>query len=303
MFLSIFHIFILDAVTTTTKVAVFDSGLLITVALIVFSTLLIAFIQHMKKDKCISSFKSDIITIYFIDGKKAKGRLDVENTGVELILDTPVDVLKRSHIVYKDEYSNIRFFVRYHEDLDEKRQRERNRVLKKTYHPNLFKRIGRKINIFFKIIRDSMMDIFTALSGRMKTTSTSYANSEKYVAKVNSEAVSSLDTSYNPLLEKYIGNMVVCVHTHNEKNHNMVGILKDYTGQYIELLDVEFETDDLKISHADLVLPRSFNKVRSLGEDSVKSFSLPKTFNLSLYKKKVKKSSHDKNPKSVINTD
>ncbi len=292
------HPLLLDAVATEPKSAIFDSGFLVTVSLIVISTLVIAFIKHLKKDKCIKSFKSDMITIYFNDGKNIKGRLDVENTGSELIIEHPDDGIKRSYILYKEEYPNVRFFVRYHNDLDKRRTKERLRVLKKTYHPNVFRKIGRTINIFFKIINDSMMEIFMALSGKIKTTNTSYATSEKYAKNVNKQAVASVDTTYNPLLEKYIGNRVVCNHISNGKTYDVRGILKDYTGQYLELLDVELETEDLSITKADLVLPRNTNKIRNLGEDAIKLFNLPETFNLNWYKKSVKKSLNEKNDKN-----
>jgi len=302
MNLSFLQPVILEAAATENKFAIFDSGFLITVALIVFSTLLIAFIKHMKKDKCIKSFKSDIITVYFNDGKNIKGRLDLENTGCEFIIEHPDSGTKRSYILYKEEYPNVRFFVRYHSDLDERRSKERFRVMKKTYHPNIFRRIGRKINIFFKIINDSMMDIFSALSGKIKTTSASYATSEKYVTNVNKEAVTSMDTTYDPLLEKYIGNKVVCNHLYNGKTYDIRGILKDYTGQYLELLDVEFLAEDLNISKADLVLPRKTNKIRNLGENAIRLFSLPETFNLNWYKRSIKKSLHEKNKEDKKNS-
>jgi hypothetical protein len=294
------YIFKLPIILTAaeTKTAVFDSGFLITVAVIVFSTLLIAFIHHLKKDKCIKSFKADIVTVYFNDGKKLKGRMDVENTGCELIARNPGEGIKHSFIIYKDEYPNIRFFVRYHSDLDEKRLKQRTRLVKKTYHPNFLRRFRRKINIFFKIIRDSMMDIFTAFSGRIKTANASYATSEKYIANVNKEAVTSMDATYNPLLEKYIGNYVICSHVFNDKVCEINGILKDYTGEYIELLDVELDTEELKLSGADLVIPRRTSRVRNLGEDAVKLLTLPDTFNLSWYKKSVKKSSYESNKKA-----
>ena len=234
------------------------------------------------------------VTVYFNDGKNITGRLDVENTGSELIIENTDNGMPRSYIIYKGEYPGIRFFIRFHENLDKKRLNVRKRVLNKTYHPNILRRARRKINVFFKIIRDSMMEIFTALSGRIKTTNTSYASNEKYVANVNKEVVSSVDDTYNPLLEKYIGNLVLCAHTFNNKEYSLHGILKEYTGEYLELLDVEFESDDLNITKADIVLPRASNKVRSLGEEAVPKFSLPKAFNLNLYKKKLKKSSHEK---------
>jgi len=294
---SIFKSVLLGSASTGTNFAIFDSGFLITVVLIVFSTLLIAFIQHIKKDKCIKSFKSDIVTVYFNDGKIVKGRMDVENTGFELISVDSDNSDKKSYIFYKEEYEQIRFFVRFHADMDQKRSIERMKVIKKTYHPNVFKRISRSIGIFFKIIRDSLMDIFTTFSGKLKTVNPQYAGNEVYVNKLNKEAVSSIDTTHNPLLEKYIGNKVICSHFFNGKFYELSGILKDYTGSYIELLDVEINIEGIDFKDVDLVIPRTTNKVRNLGEAAVKLFNLSKTFNLNLYNKKAKKSSHDENIK------
>ncbi|MFO7611019.1 MAG: hypothetical protein R6W99_00830 [Clostridia bacterium] len=286
------NIFVIS--TVAPGFAIFDSGFLITVAIIVFAGLFIAFINHMKIDKCIKSFRSDMVSIYFTNGKIIKGRLDVENTGIELIFDSPSDESMRSHILYKDEYDQIRFFARFHSDLDARRRKKRMSVMKKTYHPNILRRILRSIGIFFKIIRDSFMDIFTALSGRMKTVNPAYASNEAYIARANKEAVSLVDTTHNPLLEKYIGNKVVCSHSFNGRQYDVRGILKDYTGHYLELLDAEFIVEDTLISAVDLVLPRSQNKVRSLGEDTARIVNLKKDFKLNLYKRRIRKSSHDR---------
>lgn len=281
---------ILTAPAAATKTVVFDSGFLITVTFIIISTLILALIKHIKKDKCIKSFKSDIVTVYFNNGENIKGRLDVENTGSEFIIEGASAEAKRSYILYKNEYANVRFFVRYHNDLDAKRKKERQKVIKKTYHPNLFRKAGRAINIFFKIIRDSLTEVFSTLSGKLKTANASYATSETYVKKVNTEAVSTIDTTHNPLLEKYIGNKVVVIHIFNKTQYEIFGILKDYTGEYIEILDVEFISDDITLKNADVVLPRTTNKVRHLGEDAIKLFVLPETFDLQVYKRKMKKS-------------
>ncbi len=284
---------LLSTTASTSNVVIFDSGFLITVAFIVISTLFLAFIKHIKKDKCIKSFKSDVVTVYFNTGESIKGRLDVENTGSEFIIDTTVKNEKSSYILYKEEYPNVRFFVRYHKDLDSKRKRDRVKVIKKTYHPNIFRKMGRGINIFFKIIRDSLTEVFSALSGRLKTASTSYATSETYMKKVNTEAVSSIDATHNPLLEKYIGNKVVIDHIFNSKEYEIVGILKDYTGEYLEILDADFVSEEITLQNADLILPRSNNKVRHLGENAIKPFKFPDTFDLDIYKRHIKKSFFD----------
>ncbi len=217
--------FVIAATTETVKNTVFNSGFLITVAIIVFSTLLIAFITHLKKDKCLKNLRSDIVTVYFNDGRMIKGRFDVENTGSEIIFTNDVIGEKRSQIIYKEEYDQVRVFARYYNDMDPRRSKELNKNMKKTYHPNIFRRLKRSILIFFKIINDSLMDIFSALSGRIKTANPGYANNEAYISKVNKEAINTVDATYNPLLEKYIGNHVICSHVFNGAAYECRGII------------------------------------------------------------------------------
>jgi hypothetical protein len=177
--------------------------------------------------------------------------------------------------------------------MDKRRRREFEKTLRHTYHPNVFRKIARSILIFFKIIRDSFMDIFTVLSGRIKTVNPDYAKNEAYISKVNKEAVGSVDTTYNPLLEKYIGNRVVCTHLFTGKNYECKGILKDYTASYIELLDASCNMGDVDIGDADMVISRTTTKVRHLADDITGLEFMNRGFRISRYKKEIKKSNHE----------
>lgn len=295
--------FVANTTTGSVNNIIFDSGLLVTISIIVFSTLTIAFISHIKKDKCLKNFKSDIVTVYYNDGRVVKGSFDIENTGSEIIFVDKATGEKKSQIIYKDEYNQVRLFARYYKDMSPQRSKELKKIIKKTYHPNVFRRIMRNILIFFKIIRDSLMDIFSVISGKIKTTNVNYAKNEAYISNINKEAVTTIDPTYNPLLEKYIGNRVVCSHVFNGEPYECRGIIKDYTSSYLELLDANYSVGDLVISGADIVIPRNTTRVRHLADNINGILNSKYGFHLHIFKKQIKKSNHNDIEKAMIKND
>ena len=84
---------------------------------------------------------------------------------------------------------------------------------------------------------------------------------------MKNELIGSVETSYEPLLERYIGHLVVLEMVKNDKVIELPGVLKDYTSEFIELMDVDYSTDkDSSKQKADLVVPRKLALVRHLGE-------------------------------------
>ena len=76
-----------------------------------------------------------------------------------------------------------------------------------------------------------------------------------------------MGTSYEPLLEKYIGKKVVLELIKADKIIEHCGVLKDYTADFIETMDVDYKiSQDQPPRKADLVVPRKYGVVRHLGE-------------------------------------
>ena len=81
------------------------------------------------------------------------------------------------------------------------------------------------------------------------------------------DLMSSAGTSYEPLLEKYIGHKVVLEMIAGDKICKYRGVLKDYTAEFIEIMDVDYtpkETDTAR--KVDLVIPRKHALVRHFAE-------------------------------------
>ncbi len=116
----------------------------ITIVSIIIFTVVAAFIRGRIRDKCLGDFLKDLVTLEETTGKIILGKLSVENTGIELIYPTKYKDKsghdKTSYILYKHEYPNIQALIRYHDELNEHRKKEREKELKRTYHPTASKK-------------------------------------------------------------------------------------------------------------------------------------------------------------------
>lgn len=198
----------------------------------------------------------------------------MENTGLEFVYPQ-IHKDKDGHeeasfILYKHEYPNIAALIRYHDRLSDKNKQAREKELKRTYHPGFFRRIKRKILNVFKTLRDSVMEIVNLLLSQAKKATPVggvLSSQDKYVSSMKQELTGSIGTSYEPLLEKYIGRKVVLEMIKGDKMAEYCGVLKDYTAEFIEIMDVDYTPgQDQPPKKADLVVLRKCGVVRHLGE-------------------------------------
>jgi hypothetical protein len=246
----------------------------ITVVSIVIFTVFAAFIKGRSRDKCLLDFAQNLVGLEEKSGRLIYGKLRVENTGLEL--SYPEKHRNRagdeeaSYILYKSEYPNIQTLIRYHDELSEENKRKRQRQLQKVYHPGALNRTGRRIQNFFKTVRDSVMDVVNLLIGQAKrkaAVGTVLTSQDKYVSRMKQELAGSLGTAFEPLLERHIGKKVVLELKKGDKIVQYAGVLKDYTSEFIEIMDVDYRTEaNQTLKKADLVIPRQVGIVRHLGE-------------------------------------
>lgn len=252
----------------------FSHPVVITILFIMVSTCVGAFINGRKKDKCLKAFRGFIVTLEDVSGKHIWGRLSVEATGMELTYTQSHDDadghVESSYMLYKYEYGNISALIRFHDYLSEEKLKHRNAELEKAYHPSWWRRSRRKLVNVFKTIRDSIMEVSNVLLSQAKKTTGAggvLSTQDKYVSQMKNEMIGSVDTSYEPLLEKYIGHRVVAEFLHKDQPVEMVGVLKDYTSEFLEILDVNYWTgNENNRKKADIILPRKRAVIRHLAE-------------------------------------
>ena len=258
----------------------------LTIVIIAATTLIASYIKRITKDKCLKDFEGYIVTLELADGKTYCGKLDVESTGIEIIYKEQSineGILEMTRILYKDEFTEMDGLIRYHDELTEKGSRKRKVALDKTYHPGILKKMKRKIGNFFKLIKDALVEIANTVTGRLKTVaaSDSLTGSDKYTSKLNQELVNTIDASYDPLLEKYIGNIVLADIKRPDGIRRSTGILKEYTQNYIELLDVMYKGNRI----CDVVFPRRVCNIRGLGESKQAYTIFSVDFDIRRYKR------------------
>jgi len=246
----------------------------ITIVSIAIFTVIAAFLKGKSQDKCLRDFSRNAVTLEETTGKTIWGKLRVETTGLELIYPAKYKDKsghdEMSYIMYKHEYPNIQALTRYHDQLDERDEREREKELRRTYHPNVLRRFKRKVRNFFNIIRDSIMDVVNLLIGQAKKSAPGGAiltSQDKYISKTKQELVKSAETSFEPLLERHIGKRVVLELVRAGEIFEYPGVLKDYTAEFIEVMDIDYKIkEDQPARKADLVVLRKYGVIRHLGE-------------------------------------
>ncbi|MBW8001153.1 MAG: hypothetical protein FVQ80_03920 [Planctomycetes bacterium] len=253
----------------------------ITVIFIVVSTLIAAFVKRTKRDKCLKDFAGNTVTLNLTAARTTAGKLRVENTGLELTYPPDTDtntkrsaeprMEKTSYILYKHEFPNIQTLIRYHDHLSEQNKIQRNAQLEKTYHPNTLQKSKRKIQNIFKTVRDSIAEVVNLLMSRAKasTVGTTLTSQDKYVTQMKNELMGSVGTSYEPLLERHIGHKVILELINADKISEHIGVLKEYTANFIEIMDVDYKDNpdsDTPAKKTDLIVPRNLGLIRNLAE-------------------------------------
>ncbi|MBN1796527.1 MAG: hypothetical protein JW804_07635 [Sedimentisphaerales bacterium] len=251
-----------------------DSMLQITLVFIVIATLIATFVRRIKRDKCLRDFSRFLVNLDRVDDKRIFGKLRVENTGIEFLYQTVYEDKdghdESSYILYKHEFSKIQTLLRFHDELDEQDRKKRQKDLQKTYHPNFLRRLRRKTANLFKTLRDSVAEVVNLLISRVKKTTgfgATINSQDKYVTQMKQELIGSAGTSYEPLLERYIGHKVVLEMVKGETVTEYCGVLKEYTADFIELMDVDYKDVQQELpKKADIIVPRQYGLVRHLGE-------------------------------------
>ena len=246
----------------------------ITIIFIIIVTVVAAFVRGRRKDKCLRDFSQNMITLEETTDKIIWGKLHVENTGLELVYLTKHKDKdgheETSYMLYKHEYPNIQALIRYHDELDERAKLERERELRRTYHPTVIRRLKRRIRNFCNTVRDSVMEVVNLLIGQAKKTTPAGAtltSQDKYVSQIKQELMGAAGTAFEPLLERHIGKKVVLELTKGDKIFEHPGVLKDYTAEFIEIMDVDYRIkEDQTARKADLVVLRKYGVIRHLGE-------------------------------------
>ncbi|TSA52389.1 MAG: hypothetical protein D4R45_07140 [Planctomycetaceae bacterium] len=251
-----------------------DSATALTILFIILAAGIGAFVRKRSRDKCLRDFEQNMVTLEQTSGKIIWGKLRVENTGLEFVYPEKHKDEEghdeTSYILYKYEYPDIAAVIRFHDELSEQNKRAREKELKRTYHPGTWCRLKRRILNVFRTVRDSVVEIINLLISQAKKATPAgkvLTSQDKYVSQMKQELMASAGTSFEPLLERYIGHKVVLEMIKGDKIFEYCGVLKEYTAEFIEIMDVNYAPKPGQPARtADLVVPRKYGLIRHLAE-------------------------------------
>ena len=236
----------------------------ITIIIISLSGFIGAFIKGKKKDRCLKELNQSNIHIIKINGKEKEesdilGQLNIESNCMEIKLND--NTKKENLILYKNEYVSINKIIRYTELQNEKEKKEREIEFNKITNPSLFRKMKRTIIIFFNITKDAIFELSETMLSKTKLSS---LNQTEFVESIKSHTSQSATiSSYQPIWERYIGKKVVLEQIIDNIKIEYSGILKEYSGNYILLYDVNFKNKS-QIKNSDILFPRGNSVIRNL---------------------------------------
>ena len=215
--------------------------------LVIFgAALLTAFLRSRATDRCLKDFHRFHVTLERKDGKHIWGTLRVYSSGLELIYreprQDPSGHIEASYIVYGTQYAEIvRGLYRFHDELTPANQRRRRRSARRTYRPNVFRRLGRWTRNILNTLRDAVVQSMSVVVGQLKKThpgSAILAGQGKPILGVGSEVIGVAGNAFDPILERYVGKRVVLQVQTADEVIEYPGILKDYTAKFLEVLNI-----------------------------------------------------------------
>jgi hypothetical protein len=250
----------------------FDNVVLLTIGIILGLATLGAILRVRRRDTCLKSFSGYPVYVRMKSGKQIWGRLRTESTGIELNYRTnhfdSEGHVESSFIIFKGEFPNIQVIMRFTDELTGKGARKRAKTLQRSYHPNPYRRTRRKLRNWFNIMRDAVSESLTAVISAATKTSPVSAQQAKF-GKSSAEVIEWFGNAYDPIIEHHIGKKVVVeVTLPDGRIIEHVGVFREYSPDYLEVIDVEFKEDG-KIRRVDLIIPRAHGHIRHNSEPVV----------------------------------
>ena len=222
-----------------------DWSFIITLGVIVLTALLGAWMRARHEDRCLKDFDGYRVTVERDGSRIIWGDMKLYPTGFELIYSVDVrddEHMETSYIYYKDEYASLHAIYRYARDLTPELQARRARSMEKSLHPGLFRRARRSLRNFLSTAADSLSDALTMTIGRMRVKGASLMTdtSQTYMRGISKDVFGYVGSSFDPLLEQYVGTRVVIEMVEDGVVHEHSGVFKEYSADFLELLDVYY---------------------------------------------------------------
>ena len=224
---------------------VFDVTLLATGGLVILITMIGAYLRSSQRDPCLKAFEHYHVTLERSNGKIVWGEMELEATGFELLYRDSVqdnNHVESSYVLYGSEFGEIQALYRYVDDLSPEDLTQRQRDLKRYFHPGPVVKILRSGQHFFTLAGDSLTEVLGMVMGRLRKPAGRYIGdvTDDQFMRFSTAVVGSVGATFDPLLERFVGNKVVVELLEGDESHEHVALFKNYSPDFYELLDVQY---------------------------------------------------------------
>lgn len=224
-----------------------DNIFLLTMIFIFLSAFITAILKERARDRCLKDFGDyPIILELENDNKVIWGVFSLYSNGIELhYKDSYRDFagqLKTSFILYKDEWPGLMGIYRCAQDLDDKEKNRRKRDIRRTYQPSAFRRILRFLKNLFNTFRDAVNKSLGLIIGQAKRAMPSsriLSTQDAAIKQIGESFVEYASHAYDAVLERLIGRKVVVETLQHGALIEYIGILKEYSANFLEILSVD----------------------------------------------------------------
>ncbi|MFH1422910.1 MAG: hypothetical protein ABIH42_09405 [Planctomycetota bacterium] len=223
-----------------------DNAFGITVIFVFASAILAAFFKARSTDKCLRDMRKFQVTLIKPDNKRIWGILGVYSSGIELKFKEPHktkdNLLKSSYILYSNQFKDIYAIHRYYDELSEQSKKIREKDIKRSYNPSFLRKLKRKLSNFINTLRDAIMrslDMFLAQVKKASPEPTIVTQQSGEISTMGKEMIGHFGNAFDPILERHIGRKIILEITKDGKISEFLGILKSYSPDFLEILDVQ----------------------------------------------------------------
>jgi len=219
--------------------------LVITIGLIFLATSVVGYLRSRYRDRCLRSFHGFQVTLLRTDGRQAWGRMELSPGGMEFTFPerhSDEERIKTSYLLYAAEYGQIQSLVRYADRLTDAERRRRDADITRSFHPGPGRRVVRRLRNFLGSATDALREVLGMVLGRVQKTQDRYVAAEgaDALTKIGGNALAEVSSAHDPLLERQIGRQVVLEMLEGDEIHEHAGIFKEYSGEFLHLLDVQY---------------------------------------------------------------
>jgi small nuclear ribonucleoprotein (snRNP)-like protein len=252
-----------------------ESTFILTALLILLPPIIAVVLKRSSVDRCLKDFHKFHVTMEMKGGKKVWGFLNVATTGLEFLYSNPhrdgQGHTETSFIFYENEYPQVQTFIRYHSQLTPDDHRARKAALDRVYRKPFWQRTKRTFRNYVNTLKDAILKILDFSLTQMRARSPVLAAQSAQISALGKEVIGYAGSSYDPILERLIGSRVVLEITKDGKTYDeYVGVLKDYSATFVEVLDIEYPAAASAtglVEKADIIVPRSHSFIRHRAGD------------------------------------